>query len=469
MQNKRKVLENMAWISIPNFGDDDAKIDERVHDVSGAKIVEVLYGARDEEGKPTSPENDADGHGTWMAIETGGVYQMLSWHHPAYEGGQQEYGKGHSDNPLSDLESDIAAKENICSRAEELAQSDEWRSSANEMKQMYENWKNIDEWHTPKESELWKRFKEARTKFYDRRDKNWEANKAAKQALISEAAAISNSKEWKAAGEKMKELMDRWKTVGYAGPDCDNALWQAFSTERQVFYDRRSKHYEQLNAEHAVAKENKQTLIAEVRALSSSEEWKTTSEKMKELMDQWKSAGSAGRKDDEILWEEFRDARQEFFDRKNAYFEARNKELAEKISAKNEIVQAALTIVSSSDYSNENADKMRALMDRWKEIGFCGKKDEEKLWQQFSEAKERFWEGRKKEHQSRLQDAVVRKQNQIADLYGQIDHLEGKMEYVMSQDHIDNMSKWIEEKREKIEKLEADVSDIESKLKDNSK
>ena len=93
----------MGWTSIPNFGDKYAKVRERTHS-SGAKLIEVLYGARDNRGRPTSPESNSDGHGHWLAIEIDGIYQMLSWRHPIHEGGQQEYGRGRRSNALSDLE-----------------------------------------------------------------------------------------------------------------------------------------------------------------------------------------------------------------------------------------------------------------------------------------------------------------------------------------------------------------------------
>jgi predicted nuclease with TOPRIM domain len=160
-----------------------------------------------------------------------------------------------------------------------------------------------------------------------------------------------------------------------------------------------------------------------------------------------------------------------FFDHRKAHFEERDREFALKAEAKTALIQIATAIASSKDYSNANADKMKDLDRQWKEIGFCGKGNERKLWQSFSEAKEDFWEGRrqyfeqrKTERRARLQEAITRKQGQISDLHGQIEHLEDKMEYVMNQDHIDNMCRWIDEKKEKIQKLEADISDIESKL-----
>ncbi len=104
----------MGFTRIPNFGDQYAKINERIHS-SGAPVVEVLYGARDSNGRPTYPENRRrDGHGHWIALEIDGLYQIIYWRHPEYEGGGLEYGSDSHDNPLCDLEADISEKEQLC-------------------------------------------------------------------------------------------------------------------------------------------------------------------------------------------------------------------------------------------------------------------------------------------------------------------------------------------------------------------
>ena len=45
----------MSYDKIPNFDDPYAKINERIHPESQAKIVEVLYGAKNPDGSPKYP------------------------------------------------------------------------------------------------------------------------------------------------------------------------------------------------------------------------------------------------------------------------------------------------------------------------------------------------------------------------------------------------------------------------------
>ena len=252
----------MAWASIPNFGDKFAKINERSHS-SGARLIEVLYGARDSYGRPTSPESTEDGHGHWLALEIDGTYQMLSWRHPTYEGGYQEYGYSRSNNALSDLEADISAKEAICSQADSLSYCQEWKTVSSEFNRLFEEWKKIYNWGTPKEKQLWERFQSLKKAFYERRDNERAKNKISKQNVISEAKSLANSSDWKNTGQRFKELFERWKSIGSAGKNADDYLWTEFNTARKTFYDRRSKHFSIMDEQRSKNRKLKQALISE--------------------------------------------------------------------------------------------------------------------------------------------------------------------------------------------------------------
>jgi len=174
MPIEREVF--MTWSSIPNFGDEFAKIRERVHS-SGARLIEVLYGARNSMGEPTAPESSSDGHGHWLAIEIDGIFQILSWRHPTHEGGHQEYGDGRISNALRDLELDISAKEEICSQAARLSYSQDWEATSAKFDQLSDEWERIFDWETPKEKQLWKQFQTSKKIFYEQCESNHNNNK----------------------------------------------------------------------------------------------------------------------------------------------------------------------------------------------------------------------------------------------------------------------------------------------------
>ena len=115
-------MPNYKFTSIPNFNDPYAKVQERDH-WSGAHIIDVLYGAQDKNGNPTSPENSSDGHGHFIAIEIDGLYQVLSWRHSRSEGGGMDEGSDRIGNPLHDLEEGIKEKRAVLHQVQEAMKS----------------------------------------------------------------------------------------------------------------------------------------------------------------------------------------------------------------------------------------------------------------------------------------------------------------------------------------------------------
>lgn len=467
----------MAWTSIPNFGDSFAKTEESTH-LSGAPMIEVLYGAKDGEGNPTAPARDADdGHGVWLALEIDGAYQMFTWKHPASEGGTLEYGRGRSggapdgSDPLAALEADIAAKEAICAQADELSQSEEWVATASKLNQLFDDWKLIHNWRTPKEQELWERFYAARKSFYERRDSSRLNSKTEKQAIIAEARELSASSDWKVASQRFNELFDCWKSAGSAGRGEDDALWEEFNAARRTFFDRRSQHFDELDEQRAKSRELKRALIEEARSVAeNSTEWQKTGDKLHEMMDRWKAAGSAG-KHDEALWNQFNGIRQTFFERRHVFYDEQERLIQEHAARKSEIVREAAEIAARNDFSAQTTERMRELDREWKGVGFAGRANEETLWRSFREAKDAFWAGkhadseqRQQEWRAKLEEAISRKSEQIENLNRQISELQDKMEGMRNQQYLDNMTRWIAEKQNKIHDLQLSIQDMKSKL-----
>src|SRR5699024_7626133 len=149
-----------------------------------------------------------------------------------------------------------------------------------------------------------------------------EAEKA--QALDERTALVERAEEiaatdpqrihWRSTGEELRDLLQRWKQAQRNGPRIEkaseDALWKRFSRARTRFERQRGQFFAQLEARQEEAKATKEQLIAEAEKLSSSTDWGQTSAAYRDLMERWKAAGRANRKDDDALWQRFRAARQ---------------------------------------------------------------------------------------------------------------------------------------------------------------
>ncbi len=192
---------------------------------------------------------------------------------------------------------------------------------------------------------------------------------ARKETLAAEAEQIAaESTAWKAAGDRLKAIVEEWKTIRGIDRKTDEALWQRFAAARDGFGRRRGAHFASLDAQRGEARAAKQELIAEAQRLSTSTEWGPTSAAMRSLMDRWKAVPRTGRDGDDDLWKQFRAAQDVFFAARTESDKARTTEEVANQQAKEEILAEAEKLDPSKDLRGaQNA--LRKLQERYDAIG----------------------------------------------------------------------------------------------------
>jgi hypothetical protein len=144
----------------------------------------------------------------------------------------------------------------------------------------------------------------------------------------------------------------------------------------------------------AEGKADKLALVERAEALAESTKWKPTGEVMDELMEEWKRAGTAGREQDEALWQRFNEARRTFFTRRNAHFAELKKSRAEVREVKEALIARAEELAPSTDYDG-TFSAMQELLEEWKRAGSAGRDIDDQLWQRFHAVRDPFFERRK--------------------------------------------------------------------------
>jgi hypothetical protein len=192
---------------------------------------------------------------------------------------------------------------------------------------------------------------------------------ARKQDLVAEAEKIAEeSTQWKSAGDRLRSILDEWKTVKGVDRKTDDTLWKRFSKARDTFNRRRGSHFADLDRQRATAKERKQELVTEAEELAESDDWGPTASRYKELMTEWKAAGRAPKDADDALWQAFRAAQDKFFSRRSAVFNERDAELTDNARRKEELLLEAEKINPSADLDGARAHLHR-IQERWETIG----------------------------------------------------------------------------------------------------
>jgi hypothetical protein len=200
------------------------------------------------------------------------------------------------------------------------------------------------------------------------RAKQHEEARSSKEALVAEAEELAQSEQWRAAGERLRALVDTWKGLPRLDRKSDDELWHRFSHARSAFSKRRKAHFASLDAQREEARKVKERLVGEAESLSGSTDWGATAARYRELMADWKAAGRAQREAEDELWNRFRGAQDVFFAARSGAFAERDAEQTENLKLKEELAAEAEKLVPVGDLKAARA-AFRSINERWEAIG----------------------------------------------------------------------------------------------------
>ena len=194
---------------------------------------------------------------------------------------------------------------------------------------------------------------------------------ARKEALAAEAEDLAeNSTEWKAAGDRIRAILEEWRGIRGIDRATDDELWKRYSRARDSFNRRRGSHFAELDRNRAQARKTKEELVERAEALKDSTDWGHTARAYRDLMTEWKAAGRAPREVDDKLWERFRAAQDHFFEARNAVNAERDREFEANAEAKDALISEYDSLIDPAKGLGAAKAKLRELQDKWDEIGF---------------------------------------------------------------------------------------------------
>ena len=201
-----------------------------------------------------------------------------------------------------------------------------------------------------------------------RHDEHRAAQTALKEALAAEAEDLAaNSTQWKVAGDRLRAILDEWKTITGLDRKVDDALWKRYSAARENFNRRRGSHFAELDRERSGVRQSKERLCEQAEELAASTDWSATSGEFRKLLTEWKAAGRTSKDTDDALWRRFKAAQDSFFTARNAATAEKDAELQANAAAK----EALLAEAEKLDITNHDAARaaLRSISDKWDAIG----------------------------------------------------------------------------------------------------
>ena len=254
----------------------------------------------------------------------------------------------------------------------------------------------------------------------------------AKEALVVEAEELAQSDQWRAAGERLRALVDTWKGLPRLDRKSDDELWHRFSHARSAFSKRRKAHFASLDAQREEARKTKERLVSEAEALSNSTDWGPTAARYRELMAEWKAAGRAQREHEDDLWNRFRGAQDVFFAARSSVFAERDAEQGENLKLKEELADEAEKILPVTDLKAARA-AFRQINERWEAIGHVPRDARPKVEGRMHAVERAIQEAEETEWRRTNPEARARAEGLTGQLQAAVDKLRGQIEQARTQ------------------------------------
>ncbi|KAB8155458.1 DUF349 domain-containing protein [Kordia sp. TARA_039_SRF] len=265
-------------------------------------------------------------------------------------------------------------------------------------KQIQEEWRNAGSIPKAQYNNIWRTYHHHIERFYDflhlnrdLRDLDFKRNYEEKLKIIARAEELANEENVINAFRELQNLHRLWKEeVGPVAKELREEIWNRFSEATKVIHDRRQEYFkniDQIYEQNLVVKEE---IIAKIKEIAAGNykvhnQWQNKIKEVEKLREAFFNAGKVPLKVNEETWAKFKQSVREFNANKNAFYKSLKKEQQENLAKKMELIELAESLKDSDDWANVTP-KMKKVQADWKKIGHVPKKISDKIWKQFKNA-----------------------------------------------------------------------------------
>lgn len=282
------------------------------------------------------------------------------------------------------------------------------------LKQTWEDFKNIQQkWkeigHVPhtQNQELWNNFNFLVDKFLDKvklnrelRDLDSRKNLEAKIEICEKIEELLLSDSIEDSFKKLRDLQIKWREIGPVPSSNREELNTRFLEALDRINLKRKESYEGYRNQLEKNLELKQAFIVKIKEINEVEpktvnEWSKKTKEVEELLKMWRSVGTVPKKDNNIIWDNFKSEINLFFDIKKKYFERLKEEQLENYNKKLLLCKQAEALQDSTDW-RKTTEELISLQNEWKEIGTVPRRYSEVLWKRFRGACDVYFNNKQK-------------------------------------------------------------------------
>jgi len=201
-----------------------------------------------------------------------------------------------------------------------------------------------------------------------------EAAIAERTAIVTEAESLAaqdpERTQWKQTTSALDELFARWQAHQHDGPRLPkneaNELWKRFRAARSTIEHNRKAFFAELDNQHRDVRSRKNALIEQAERLIP--QGADGVPEYRRLLDQWKLAGRAGKKNDDALWARFKAAGDAIYSAKAEVDARDNVEYEANLQAKLALLDEAEPLLKETNRDTART-ALLSIQERWDAIG----------------------------------------------------------------------------------------------------
>ncbi|MBQ3882039.1 MAG: DUF349 domain-containing protein [Bacteroidales bacterium] len=293
---------------------------------------------------------------------------------------------------------------------------------------------------------LYNTFKKEKAEFNRKIDAERADNLAKKEAIIEELKALADKQDdVSAAFPEFRALQARWRETGPVPMANFRNINDTYQLYVERFYDRVQMNREMRDLDFKKNLEAKEKFCEEAEELAQSDDAVTSFRELQKLHEQWKEFGPVAKEFRESIWERFKAATAVINRKYQAYFEEQKGKQAENLERKAtlcekvEAIAATESIKSTSEWNNLSK-QIEEIQQEWKTIGFASKKENQKIYDRFRAACDKFFE-RKRQYYSEFKENMTANLEKKMAIIEQAEALKDSTEWKKTTDQIIGLQK----------------------------
>ena len=293
--------------------------------------------------------------------------------------------------------------------------------------------------------ELYNQYKRERAEYNRQLEKEREQNLALKEAVIADLKVLLEKQEdVNATFPEFREIQNRWRAIGPVPAQSYRNINETYQLYVEQFYDMVKINRELRDLDFKKNLEAKEQFCQMAEKLAENPNVIEAFKDLQKLHEQWKEFGPVAKEFRDSIWDRFKAATSVINKKYQAFFEGLKEQQAENLEKKTalcvKVEEIAEREVANSNEWNAFSKEIEEIQKEWKTIGFASKKDNQKVYDRFRAACDKFY-GRKREFYNEYKDSINANMDRKIALCEAAEQLKNSTEWKKATDQFINLQK----------------------------